>query len=255
MNFTSKLGFYDFLNVFIIGVLWVTCFCSVGLFEAEFVPIHKCCKKLTNELYDFINPILFCAICFVIGLIMHHLSQYLFLCICKIFKHKRHLKISTKLLRSLCRNDERLIEIAREENLPMEKICLHSDDCSLRRYYFAYYYLQASGNMGNIPFLEAQEAFTKDLLPLIVAFWISAIAGCKTVLICFICNFQVCENCIIWILPLLFVLIFVVHSIIQNKIYSLVCEGSHFLSRIEHLRTGNTQIVDMCLCREFCEKW
>lgn len=250
MNFSSKLGLYDFLNLFIMGLLWVVCFCPSQWFFSEFSPVQRCCKCQTNEVIEAIMSIAFFSVCFVTGLVVHHLPQFLICRICKIFKHQPCTNVSTKLLRSLCRNDEKLIAIWKEENSAFKKIIRHSKECTMRQYYFAYYYLQSNGQLGNIPVLEAQEAFTKDLLILILGLWVSVIAGYKSLILHYSCNSPNFKCCIICGLPLLFILIFILHAIIQNKIYSLVWEGTHYLSRIEYSRTENTKMLNPCLCKD-----
>lgn len=247
MSLSSKLGLYDFLNFFVVGSLLMIILCPDSLFEE-----HTCCKACcsSRDSVDIVLPFLFGVFAYLLGLVWHHMTDMV---LSMLFRSSRKCQ-STRLINLLRAFDRNNIEMIKdqykfEENAETspQNVVLHSNGCISRRYLFEYYYLQKNGQLGNIPVLEAQEAFTRNIiLPLLLlavtTFCTSGNIWGKIVETYFgtgTCCLGIC------ILILMFVVI-IVHCKIQKKVYQLVIEGSHYLSSLDSMSSKND---DSCSCK------
>ena len=249
MDFTSKLSLYDFLAIFVCGFVWMLVLCP------------WCVSDLFPPKGDFIlsvaYPLLFCVLCYLVGRVMDVLLASFLGWIQSLCESKSSDKKKSKsccenfcewvcdLFHSLFRNDKKLIEKA-EHTLYWDNVIKHTDECMMRRYYFSYYYLQSKNQLGNIPILEAQEAFLKNMiLPLLIA-GILLLCKCDWNLLWWVlpCKLNIC--CAGWFFIILAVLSIFAHARVQMKVYKLVWGGTHYLSILGCMGDSTP---DPCCCK------
>ena len=94
-------------------------------------------------------------------------------------------------------------------------------------YYEKYYYLMEKNCLKNIPVLEAQAAFCKDIFFLLLLIIVEVLSGCRHIdFMGNMCLFNVLLVVICVALPF-------VWYVTQMKIHYLVWEGAYFLEKIE----------------------
>lgn len=192
MNNFSKLSLYDFLAMLIPGfvILWFFNFFGI-------------------DSSNVVNDFLIAVLCYVTGLFYHKVIEYI--------SHKLH------LIRNVCletRAWEKFHDKINESKDVPEKI----DDF----YVAAYYKLAKNGCLMNIPVLEAQEAFLRNMIPLLL--FLIPYVGCNC------SNFEY-ECCFPLFLTLLFVASIIIWVCISLKIYFLVWEGNHYLNLLNDEKT------------------
>lgn len=205
MDFSSKLSLYDTLTMMLSGflILFIT-----GVFES---------RALMFEEWYIVTLCL--VACYIVGMIYHRILECLLRCFCSCPRDcKCH------LFRSFCRNDEKMIRKAYEGRVE------ENEDIK-EKYYLAYYRLAKNGCLGNIPVLEAQEAFLRDMVLIVLLY---------TICVCFdnamfrdILGEQSRWYCIVIIGIAVLFAILCIHSFVQRKIYELVWEGDKYLCRLD----------------------
>ena len=158
-------------------------------------------RKYCNLPYD--NDVLFYVLSYIVGMVYHKMIYFVLgnkECMVMYSRDKVEKKVENELLQ------------------PRTMIS----------YYQNYYYLMQKNCLNNIPVLEAQAAFSKDVffLPfLLVLIKIVCICFGYEITIC-ICSFPILVN-IIWLsMPF-------VWYVTQMKIHYLVWEGAYYLKKIE----------------------
>lgn len=247
MNFTSKLSLYDFLAIFICGFVWMLVLCPWC--------VYNYCLNDDSSL-SFAYLLLFCVLCYLVGRVWDSLHSSFGECIQYLCENKNSCKEKLKyiwkiirdnfctLLYSLFRNSRKLIAKA-ELSPELSKTIKHTDECVMRRYYFSYYYLQSKNQLGNIPILEAQEAFLRNMiLPLLIA-GVLLLCKCDWNLLWWVlpCKLNIC--CAGWFFIILAVLSIFAHARVQMKVYKLVWGGTHYLSRLGNIGDSTP---DLCCC-------
>ena len=97
------------------------------------------------------------------------------------------------------------------------------------KYYEAYYLLMEKDCLNNIPVLEAQFVFLRNMIPLCAIYGV-AICACST-LYSNIMRVTGHPCCMIVLLFLLVISLFFIAICIQKKIHYLVWEGFYFLKK------------------------
>ena len=240
MNVTSKLSLYDFLTMFVSGSLILAC-----IMPASVLSDKQCCCRASD--FDFLIPLFFSLAAYLVGMIWHKLVEWFWSI---IFKSKKKC-IFGNVFRSFERNSKKLISVAFEEVAGYPKsVIKDTDECRQRKYYFGYYYLQEKQSLGNIPILEAQEALLRDiLLPLLGFGVIPLFSKCyNTLAAAILSELKIC-HCFFFVISIIVVLILLfLHSSIQMKIYKLVWEGTHYVSRLEYMSAKHIDMRDPCIC-------
>ena len=249
MDFTSKLSLYDFLAIFICGFVWLLVLCPWC--------VSDLCPPKGGFILSVAYPLLFCVLCYLVGRVWDTLHSLFwefiqYLCESKSSCKKKFKYIWKFILDNVCtlffslfRNSKKLIYMT--EQFPnLSKTIKHTEECMMRRYYFSYYYLQSKNQLGNIPILEAQEAFLKNMiLPLLIA-GILLLCKCDWNLLWWVlpCKLNIC--CAGWFFIILAVLSIFAHARVQKKVYKLVWEGTHYLGRLGCI---GDSIPDPCCCK------
>lgn len=242
----SKLSLYDFLTMFLSGSLWLFVLCPSGILTKE------CWSdSIISKYYGLICPIFF-IVAYLLGMIWNKVVE----CLSGVIKQKRCFQKFHIILSSFVRNNPELIREAEQRVLsqPDKKdIFTNSDNDKLRQYYFAYYYLQEKQSLGSIPLLEAQEAFIRNLIiPLCAFLFVGLCLKCRLPYDIFhsladLIPARITLFVAVGIIIILVILMWLHHSI-QMKIYELVWDGSHYISRLEEMRRLNIKMIDPCIC-------
>ena len=193
MDNFSRLTLYDFLTMLLVGFLLLVLFCETGCGES------------------FISGTLLLAASYIVGLCYHKLIE----------------KLTAPL-----RNMECMIMRA------YDAVCKDFKGVSNLKtgresYYREYYRLMMKGCLGNIPVLEAQVAFIRNLIPVLIVYIIAIACECdnlNTLIITIFGNNSHCGVAIVLgIIDMLFIYLW--YSI-QMKIHKLVWEGGYFVQSI-----------------------
>lgn len=213
MNPLAGLTMYDALAMLVSGFMW-----SLLLFP---------CPQ-----NDICSSVFFGVLCYIIGLVYHRSLDYFCDIRCKKELKKSHKKCFT--LRKKCaiwkekcclRNNRYAIRKAykkvRAENLGKLNVVP-----SKVNYYAAYYRLMKNNCLNNIPVLEAQVAFCRNIIPILLVYCI------KDFLPEGICQmrqqwFGCCGVYVFWGVAI--VMLILVWCFTQKKIYELVWEGYFFI--------------------------
>lgn len=203
MKFMDKLNIsvYDFLAIFCPGVILVYLF-NAQLFISG----------------NGINIFLVCILCYLIGLIYHNALE----CLLKYFKILK----CPKLLKS-----------TRKEIYINECTCDEDNNEITERYDKAYYRIMRNGMLGNIPIIEAQEAFFRNIF-LILA----ALAFCSSIFNSYcVCPYSNCFR-LCWFLFFIFLAIVSVslRRYIQKKIFKAVWAADKHLQEMEKEELGRS---------------
>jgi len=203
MNSFSKLSLYDFLAILIPGfvILWFF----------HFFYLNVDCP---------VTGILIAILSYLTGLCYHKLMEL----VVKLLHLRRN-----KCMESYAR--KHFYDKLKKENdqTPIPEI--NSDKSIDDEYVRAYYSIAKTGCLMNIPVLEAQETFLRNMIPLIFIEIIRM--GCDTR------NDNVC--CISIFLGVILLLSVFVWFSITIKIYELVWEGDYYLFQKEKNPTNNNQ--------------
>lgn len=213
MDFTSKLSLYDTLTMLVTGFLI--------LFLV--LPFDDC-PFLFDEWYIIA---LFVVACYLVGMFYHKLLEWLLkhICRCK-FCLRPFLRYS-----SFRPNNMALIRKA-FASIYGQNYCHKA--IQNKDYIAAYYQLMQKGCLGNIPVLEAQEAFLRDLPLIILSYLVMYLLGNANMV-----NLFGDLSVLIFILTGIIVLFGVLwlHHYTQKKIYYLVWEGNKYLNEIYKKKT------------------
>lgn len=193
MNEFPKVGLYDTLAMIIPGFLLLLPFCCCAL------EVPSC------DIGKWGMGVMIFVASYVVGLIYHH-------CVDKLFRSFKF------------RNNEKCIKRQYEDFCNDLKKCNKGREVEVTHYYKAYYLLMKKNCLNNIPILEAQVTFIRNLLPIMLVYTI-AICCCG-------CNIFGLNSCILAISLLVtgVILAFTLCAI-QNKIYYLVWEGEKYLKK------------------------
>jgi hypothetical protein len=193
----AKSSIYDFFAMVIPGFLWL-------------LLISFCCKwNFMFADYDadgIIGGTMLFIACYTIGLVYHKLVE---LMTNKWFRNNRC--CIRKSWKKFCKEYEK--DNDNKKNSQWTK----------GDYFKAYYKLMKEGRLGNIPVLEAQVAFLRNLVLITAAYTIKMYCCACCCLSISPCSFTVA-------LIILLVLMVVALISIQNKIYYLVWEGYAYLN-------------------------
>jgi hypothetical protein len=148
------------------------------------------------------NVIITFTISYGIGLIYHKVIEWLY-SIIGFRNNKEWIKKSAKKFYYKYRKDGGNTQ---NSNLPD----------NLHEYYKAYYALMKENMLNNIPILEAQVAFIRNMLPLMVMYIIITLYRCGNNL----CSINLCFVTII--LLTIGIILVIKHTEVQNEIYYLV---------------------------------
>ena len=174
MNISSKITLYDFLCMLVCGYL-----------------ILYTLGKYCYLPYD--NDVLFYVLSYIVGMVYHKVLY----AVCSEFHIPGNMKCMVLYSREK-------VEQSVENKLPQSR--------DMKGYYEDYYYLMQKKCLGNIPILEAQAAFCKALIPILILY------GYCTNLACVILGI---------------VGLVVAWCSTQLKIHELVWEGAYYLQKIE----------------------
>ena len=167
--------------------------------------------SLMNGIFVLNGTIPFFIFCYIIGLVYHGIVEGLLSC-----------------LRNMsCLIQKAAKQVSNEVNAKLPEPTL--DD-----YYKAYYYLMEKNYLGNIPVLESQVAFCKDIFIILIFMIVLGAYGCF--------NFSgLCENTCNFVMILLIstlVLLYIWYKS-QMKIHYLVWLGYHYLKHQENEETDS----------------
>lgn len=200
MNNFSKLSLYDFLTMLIPGfvILWFLDFFGLDA------------KNIVNNIFIGI-------LSYLTGLCYHKLVEW----ICDITHIKRNECMQKKAWNEFYKK----IGEKESRKIPFPK--------NIDKYYVAAYYkIAKNGCLMNIPILEAQEAFLRNIFLLIL------VTICK--IAC--CNITYYPCCLVIFLFILLALSIVTWYCIQTKIYYLVWEGDYYLMQGDEILSNNQEI-------------
>lgn len=191
MNPMASLTMYDALTVLVSGYL----------LSKLFLPEMQDCSD---------HMVAFWIICYIIGLIYHRLFDVV-AGKCKVLRNnpkwikRAHCKVQKRFPR-------RLKKTPTQEN-----------------YHDAYYGLMKNNCIGNIPVLEAQVAFCRDMIPILCVYVFVINCCCDSkVSEMMECLFGTCSGSCFLMLAI--VLLALVWYFTQMKIHKLVWEGSCFIN-------------------------
>jgi hypothetical protein len=206
MVFSSRFTIYDFLAILIPGLLLLILlgtYCGCG---SIFVS-----SEVTNNVW-FIAFVVILS--YILGLLWHKISE----CIFRKF-----------------RNSECIIKqqyelfISEYEKVSRNKTPKIHDNFK-HEYYKAYYRLMRANCMNNIPVLEAQVAFIRNLI-FIIPFYIIVLLHNDNAICCAVKLLLNNTLCLILLLFVALVGMLCLFMNIQNKIYYLVWEGNEYLPK------------------------
>lgn len=208
MNDFGQLTLYDFLTMMVIGVLILAPFCifSCGL--------------------DFINTTVFLIASYIIGLCYHKIMEWL-----QSRLGFRNMKcMIRKAFRVTCKEFPQASGLVKD----MDKI--------KEPYHREYYRLMMKGCLGNIPVLEAHVAFLRNLIPIVIAYIVMSICGCRGVSGMIDCIFGTGSKCAVGvILMIILILLPILWYCTQMKIHRLVWEGGYFVQPICNTQNHQAQ--------------
>ena len=201
MNPISRVTMYDALTMLTSGFLL-----CIMVF-----PIRYCCCDS-----HWSREILFGILSYAIGLVYHRVLDGL------AFEGWDYLRDNEVMIRNSHRKIRK--KFYGKLNKPS----------TLEGYYDAYYCLMKNEKLGNIPILEAQVAFIRDIVPIFMFYAIGVY--------CF--DFGIWRNMDRWIFTrdeievfcvLVVLLLIVIRFVSQYKIYELVWEGDAFLEETKEV--------------------
>lgn len=205
----------------VIGFLILLCI------EGNFC-IYKQPLLCTN--FTVTSVFLLSVLSYVVGLLFHKLWEYLIRVMIACCKHGKKLGLIGKeisgIFLSFERNNLTLIKNAKTDASlqPMPLTSENDEEVLKCDYYKAYYGLLRNNMLGNIPILEAQEAFLRNLLPVFIALTVRCHCLLKSILYIGGC-------CYIVMSVSLTILLLLAHYSIQKKIYYLVWEGYIYVKK------------------------
>lgn len=198
MNNFSKLSLYDFIAMLIPGFVILYYF---GFFETN----------IENPICDILLGIL----SYLTGLCYHKLLE----CFVKI----AHLR------RNKCMQERAWKQFYK--GIGIEKACPKNID---EEFVLSYYRIARAGSLMNIPILEAQETFLRNMIPLIFIEIIRMGCGIHSDKIC--CS---CSCCLCVFLGVILLLSIFAWLSITKKIYFLAWEGNHYLKELNDEKTSH----------------
>jgi len=222
MNAISKLSLYDVLSMIIPGFLLLMLFPICSNY-----PMENLCTNV------YVGFLLF-IVCYVVGLIYHKVIEKLF-----SFFNFRNNPNHIKKMRDKVYSDyqKQGSKIKKEDS---------TENFQMREYYNAYYQLMKNNMLNNIPTLEAQVAFLRNILPITIIY---------VIVIC-CCQCSLCELNTSVAISLLIVAVIVIVLLIdiQNKIYELVWEGDAYLKEIQQENKNHAAFFTVSINATFKEE-
>lgn len=230
METSSKVTLYDMLAMVIPGFLLLM------LPFAIFGELHTLCDNKSSN--PWLILIIFIA-SYMLGLIYHRFS---------ILAYIKQIIKKCNWKESFCKNFPRWIvliiyfrnnqeqiqkigEIVEKESGQDKK---DKSEYSLPQYYKAYYFLMKNNMLNNIPILEVQVAFTKNIASIAFLYSILPLMSCTAIHI-FVNNYHpALPYCIALTLLILTVALLWTMVKTQDKIYELVWEGDKYLRMINN---------------------
>lgn len=191
MNPMASLTMYDALTMLVSGFLW-------------------CSLLLAGEQEYSYQSVMFWLICYTVGLVYHRFLDFV--------------SENCKCLR----NNPEWIKKAHDK-VQEENSGNLGTDSSKQAYYAAYYHLVKNHSLGNIPVLEAQVAFIRDIVPVLIVYVIGAF-GFEFGIWKELEHSSFTRYEIAAFLLFVILLLIVTRFVSQNKIYELVWEGSCFIN-------------------------
>lgn len=202
MNNFGQLSLYDFLTMLLVGFLLLVPFCDTGCGES------------------FISGTLLLAASYIIGLCYHKLIE-------KLTAPFRNMKcMIMKAYDAVCK------EFPNVSNLKTGR----------ESYYREYYRLMMKGCLGNIPVLEAQVAFIRNLIPVLIVYIIAIACECENLDTLIVTIFGYNSHCgVAIIIGILLMLLPYLWYSVQMKIHKLVWEGGYFVQSICNTQNHQAQ--------------
>lgn len=208
MDSIAKLSLYDILTMLVSGFLIL----------ALFIPIPK--EEQTSLIKNYWYLLL--VLSYIIGIVYHRLLEWIR---GNNKKCKMHLLIGTIFVR----NYVEAIELASKS-----KNTIGDKETVLDEYYKRYYYVMNKPCYSNISFLEAQEAFLRNMTLILFVYCIlhgfGWIDNKISSIVFFVEPLIECSNCCITIINLFVLVIPILFARYQTqmKIYKLVWEGAKY---------------------------
>ncbi len=195
MSISSKISSYDFLTMMVSGFLIIYPFCP-WLVHAGGIDI-------------FATTIL----CYVIGLIYNKLMETCFAC----YRNKR-----SWIQKAYCKQQKTLGQ-------DIEKLGIKN---TFSDYYRMYYVLMKQNCLGNIPILETQVAFMRNLVPILLFYFMLIICLCPCIETT-IERLCLCKEALWVFIPMFTVLVIFIWYKKQIQIHELVWEGGYYLTKLQ----------------------
>lgn len=192
MDISSKISSYDFLTMMVSGFIILLSVCGY------------------NDNCTTAETIVFFITCYIVGIVYHRIVE-------RLFKPMRNMKCCIA-----CAYDDVAAEIKHdfEQNWNRDEI--------MHEYYKAYYLVMKNGCLGNIPVLETQVAFMRNISILLIAYACAVPYGCHAVKNLFreLFGFP-CAAAIVC--SLLAVCLIIIMMCMQRKIHYLVWHAAYYL--------------------------
>ena len=159
---------------------------------------------LTGSLAIHVN-VLFYVLCYLAGMIYHKMMEALLPCL--------------RNIPYLIKRANRNVAKETEQSLPVP---------TMENYYKAYYLLMKEGCLGNIPVLEAQVAFCKDIIPILIVVIVAVLGDCLDA------SYVLGYSCHLALqLSVITLALVPVWYFSQIKVHELVWHGYYFLRKMK----------------------
>ena len=221
MNTITGISFYDALTKLTIGFL-------LTWWWLPSIIIENCSVDLCDNYFSTISNCLYIIACFIIGCLWQSLAIILpCRCNMKIFKLKRLIRIIT---RCIPYGKSNYITWIRLKHKQIYKN--HKEYNIMHQYLKAYYNTQKNGLMGNIPQIEALEAFLRYAF---VPFIINVIYIFRKIIVDTSCCWSIICSIPFFLLLSLFLMFLYLRlwKYYNQKVYELVWEADKYLKEIE----------------------
>lgn len=191
MNIASKISSYDFLTMMVSGFL-----------------ILLMGGNTFND--EMPNIAVFFIACYIVGMVYHRIIE-------RLFRPIRNMKCCIE-----CAYNDAAAEIKGDFEIKWKRNDI------IREYYRAYYCVMKKGCLGNIPVLETQTAFIRNISILLIAYACAVPFGCCAVIKLFRDLFG-CPCVAAIVCTLLAVCLIVIMMCTQRKIHYLVWHAAYYI--------------------------
>jgi len=222
MNVSSKVTLYDMLAMVIPGFLLLLLF-QLSIC-GDCCPYIPCCGS------SLITGTLIFIASYVVGLIYNKISftniKWILDCLCKkcyLFdKIAEYVKLACKF-----RNNPDQIKKARKK---FDEEYKENINDNVNDYYKAYYFMMEKNCLNNIPVLEAQVAFLRNMIPVVLLYIIPLMIHFEKIFgnLSHLFSFAVAL-----VIIAIAIVMYRIMVKIQDKIYFLVWEGNEYLKEIQ----------------------